>query len=180
MSILGPSGAYRRQLNTVKKEKKREEPTGRVCLCVRTPLRIRSRARRRVRVTDALIRIRMTDRFFSPRSLNRLTILAPRRHARRECRYPAITVPRPSPRASNTKRSNAEWGFKNVYRVERAWKIGTDKYEIVAAWRTRRTRSTFKSVELTVNDNNRDCFERLGQWLMLSRTNNNDETIHFS
>lgn len=135
MSILGPSGAYRRQLNTVKKKKKERNLL--VCLCVRAHTSTWSLARvarrgaerRRVRVTDALIRIRMTDRFFSPRSLNRLTILAPRRHARRECRYPAITVPRPSPRASNAKRSNAEWGFKNVYRVERAWKIGTDKYE---------------------------------------------------
>jgi len=132
MSILGPSGAYRRQLNIVKK-KKRERTYDRVCLCVRTLLHIHSLTREPGAVSVLWTRLYASGWpivSFPRAHLTGLPSL--RRHARRECRYLAITVPRPSPRASNAKRSNAEWGLKNVYRVERAWKIGTDKYEIVA------------------------------------------------
>lgn len=136
MSILGPSGAYRRQLNTVKKDEKKKRGTyDHVCLCVHTSLRTLAhslaRAARRRAVSVSWTRLYASGWpivSFPRAHLTGLPSL--RRHARRECRYPAITVPRPSPRASNAKRSNAEWGLKNVYRAERAWKIGTDRYEI--------------------------------------------------
>jgi len=166
---------WKRRKKRRERERERERENLRPRVSVRAHTynsRASERRRVRVRVMDALIRIRMTDRFFSPRSLNRLTILALRRHARRECRYLAITVPRPSQRAS--KRSNVEWGLKNVYR---AWnergKLERTSTSICAWPRvkntSRRTWSTFKFIEL----NNRDCFECLDEWLMLSGTKNN-------